>query len=89
MPLHNSMCQDPMCWSMQWTRNVGGWIVAMFLVNFGQLCFSISNFFGGWQWSLDTVRFVLYYFEPRGVDIGWLLPMDYGQNITWDYKINE
>ena len=90
MPYHMSMCfDDPLCWGWQWFRNLASYMIGGIAVMLITPMNMFVNIFSWWQWSLDSTRFILYRFEPRGVDIGWLLPMDYGQNITWDYKVNE
>ena len=84
------MCfDDPLCWAWQWFRNVTSWMFGFVLIMIMSPFDMFFNMFSWWQMTLDMDRAILYRFEPRGVDIGWLLPMDYGQNITWDYKVNE
>ena len=90
MPYHISMCfDDPLCWAWQWFRNVTDWMLGFTIISILSPFNMFFNMFSWWQMTLDSTRAILYRFEPRGVDIGWLLPMDYGQNITWEYKVNE
>ena len=77
MPYHNSMCKDPICWSNQWVRNILAWAFGNFWVSLSIPWLIFFNIFADFQGTLDYARRMIYTFEPEGVDIGWLLPMDY------------